>query len=102
MTPTLIHESHVIRTSHKVKEKSCTVGKSDGPLTQRRDYQEEAAGVVLFDHLQAVLHHPSGLPQLHGAVGDLITHHLQTHNSTHNEEALRQRKKNIHTERTHT
>lgn len=39
-------------------------------------YLEESTGIILFEDFQAVLHHPSGLTQLHGAVGDLITHHL--------------------------
>ena len=48
-----------------------------GPPKQSRAYQEEAAGVVLLDHLQAELHHAGGLAELHGAVADLVTHHLQ-------------------------
>lgn len=41
-------------------------------------YQQESAGVVLLDDLQAVLHHACGLSELHRAVGDLISHRLQT------------------------
>lgn len=39
---------------------------------------QETAGVVLLDDLHAVLHQPSGLTQLHCAVGDLIPDHLGT------------------------
>ena len=38
---------------------------------------QEAAGVVLLDDLQAVLHQARGLAQLHRAVRDLVSHHLQ-------------------------
>lgn len=44
---------------------------------QSRSHLEEAAGVVFFDHLQAVLHQARRLAQLHRAVRDLITHHLE-------------------------
>lgn len=39
-------------------------------------YLQESAGIVLFEDFQAVLHHAGGLAELHGAVGDLIAHHL--------------------------
>lgn len=39
-------------------------------------YLEESGGVVLFEDFQAVFHHAGGLAELHGAVGDLIAHHL--------------------------
>ena len=39
-------------------------------------YLKEPAGVVLLDDLQAELHHAGGLAKLHGAVGNLVTHHL--------------------------
>lgn len=41
-------------------------------------YLEESTGIVLFEDFQAVLHHAGGLTELHGAVGDLIAHHLIT------------------------
>ena len=37
---------------------------------------QEAAGVVLLDDLQTVLHQTRGLAELHRAVGDLVPHHL--------------------------
>lgn len=39
-------------------------------------YLQETTGVVLLDDLQAVLHQPRGLTQLHRTVGDLIPNHL--------------------------
>lgn len=38
---------------------------------------QEPRGVVLLDHLQAVLHQASGLAQLQSAVVDLVPNHLQ-------------------------
>lgn len=46
-------------------------------------YLEESAGIVLFEDFQAVLHHAGGLTELHGAVGDLIAHHLITDHTSH-------------------
>lgn len=48
------------------------------PITKQIRYLEESAGVVLFQDFQAVLHHAGGLTELHGAVGDLVAHHLTT------------------------
>lgn len=45
-------------------------------------YLEESSGVVLFEDFQAVFHHAGGLAELHGAVGDLIAHHLITGNTS--------------------
>lgn len=47
-------------------------------ITKQIRYLEESAGVVLFQDFQAVLHHAGGLTELHGAVGDLVAHHLTT------------------------
>lgn len=38
---------------------------------------QEATGIVLLNHLQAVLHEARGLAQLHRAVRDLVPNHLR-------------------------
>lgn len=38
---------------------------------------QKAAGIVLLNHFQAVLHEARGLAQLHGAVRDLVPNHLR-------------------------
>lgn len=38
---------------------------------------QKAAGVILLDHLQAILHQARGLAQLDRAVRNLVSHHLQ-------------------------
>lgn len=43
----------------------------------RQPHLEEAGGVVLLQHLQAVLHQARGLAQLQRAVVDLVPDHLQ-------------------------
>lgn len=45
-------------------------------VTKQAPHLQETTGVVLLDDLHAVLHQPSGLTQLHCAVGDLIPDHL--------------------------
>lgn len=47
-------------------------------IRKRLRYLEESTGIVLFEDFQAVLHHASCLTELHGAVGDLVAHHLIT------------------------
>lgn len=43
---------------------------------------QEARGVILLDHLQAVLHQACGLTQLQCAVIDLVPNHLQRRESS--------------------
>lgn len=43
----------------------------------KHTHLKEPTGVVLFEDLQTELHHPCGLTELHGAVGDLVSHHLR-------------------------
>lgn len=52
-------------------------------------YLEESTGIVLLENLQAVLHHASGLTELHGAVGDLVTHHLKKRCTDQNNKMLK-------------
>lgn len=47
-----------------------------GSFTKQVSDLQETTGVILLDDLQAVLHQPCGLTQLHRTVGDLIPNHL--------------------------
>lgn len=55
---------------------------------------QEARGVILLDHLQAVLHQACGLTQLQCAVIDLVPNHLQRRESS--EEPLVGKRSQLH------
>lgn len=50
---------------------------TENPKQKRTDpYLQKATGIILLNHLQAVLHEARGLAQFHGAVRDLVSNHL--------------------------